>query len=85
MPDSFLRYWLNLENIIPIKVDLVEAGLASGLPCDAARPPVWVTVTIPKGHPSYLAAVKTSDCEGCTHYDATTRLFASENYYSLLC
>ena len=32
MSDSFLRYWRILEAIIPIKVDLVEAGLAYGLP-----------------------------------------------------
>ena len=37
MSDSFLRYWRNLEATIPIKVDLVEAGLASGLPCVADR------------------------------------------------
>ena len=35
--DSFLRYWRILEAIIPIKVDLVDAGLASGLPCAADR------------------------------------------------
>ena len=35
--DSFLRYWRVLEAIIPIKVDLVEAGLASGLPRAADR------------------------------------------------
>ena len=56
MSDSILRYWRILEAIIPIKVDLVEAGLASRLPCaadhhGAAKPPVWVTVTVPKGHP----------------------------------
>ena len=32
MSDSFLRYWRNLEAIIPVKVEFVEAGLASGLP-----------------------------------------------------
>ena len=37
MYDSFLRYWRILEAIIRIKVDLVEAGLASGLPCAADR------------------------------------------------
>ena len=32
MSDSFLSHWRNLEAIIRIKVDLVEADLASGLP-----------------------------------------------------
>ena len=32
MSDSFLRYSRNLEDIIPVKVEFVEAGLASGLP-----------------------------------------------------
>ena len=32
MSDSFLTDWRNLEAIIPIKVEFVEAGLASGLP-----------------------------------------------------
>ena len=32
MSDSFLSHWRNLEAIIPIKVEFVEAGLASGLP-----------------------------------------------------
>ena len=31
MSDWLLRYWRILEAIIPIKVDLVEADLASGL------------------------------------------------------
>ena len=35
MYDSFLRYWRILEAIIPVKVDLIEASLASGLPCAA--------------------------------------------------
>ena len=37
MSDSFLRYWRNLEAIIPVKVEFVEAGLASGLPRAADR------------------------------------------------
>ena len=51
MSDSFLSHWRNLEDIILIKVDLVEAGLASGLPWDAARHPLWVTMTVPRGNP----------------------------------
>ena len=35
MSDSFLRFWRILEAIIPVKVDLIEASLASGLPCAA--------------------------------------------------
>ena len=35
--DSFLRYWRNLESIIPVKVEFVEAGLVSGLPRAADR------------------------------------------------
>ena len=30
--DSFLNYWRNLEAMIPVEVEFVEAGLASGLP-----------------------------------------------------
>ena len=35
--DLFLRYWLALDAIIPVKVEFVEAGLASGLLRAAAR------------------------------------------------
>ena len=38
MSDSFLSYWRNLEAIIPVKVEFVEAGLASVLPRTADRP-----------------------------------------------
>ena len=37
MSDSFLCYWRGLEAIIPVKVEFVEAGLASGLPRAADR------------------------------------------------
>ena len=70
---------------MPVKVEFVEAGLASGLlrhshdqasslgHCEPSR----------RGTPSYLAAVKTLECEGGTHYDATTRFVTAAN--SLLC
>ena len=35
--DSFLRYWRNLEAIIPVKVEFAETGLAFGLPRAADR------------------------------------------------
>ena len=35
--DSVLDYWRNLEAIIPVKVEFVEADLASGLPRAADR------------------------------------------------
>ena len=37
MSDSVLRYWHTLDAIIPVKVEFVEAGLASGLPRAADR------------------------------------------------
>ena len=55
--DSFLRYWRNLEAIIPVKVEFVEAGLASGLPRAAdhdrhgySQASALGPVTIPKGN-----------------------------------
>ena len=69
MSDSFLHYWRILEAIIPIKVDLVEASLASGLPCAADRHGRGQASSLnrrddPQGAPpSYLTAFKTSDCE----------------------
>ena len=38
MSDSFLRYWRGLEAIILVKVESVEADLASGLSRTADRP-----------------------------------------------
>ena len=37
MFESFLRYWYSLEAIIPVKVEFLEAGLASGLSRAADR------------------------------------------------
>ena len=37
MSNLLLSYWRNLKDIIPVKVEFVEAGLASGLPRAADR------------------------------------------------
>ena len=88
MSDSFLRYWYSLEAIIPVKVEFVEAGLASGLSRAADRHVHDQASSLgfrvdPKGTPSCIEAVKTCDSEGGTHYDATTRFVMAAN--SLLC
>ena len=88
MSDSFLRYSHNLEDIIPVKVEFVEAGLASGLPraqivTATARPPLWVSVTIPKGQPLLPRSRQGIRLREGTHYDATTRFVMAAN--SLLC
>ena len=89
MSDSFLRYWYSLEAIILVKVEFVEAGLASGLRRAADRHGHDQASSLGRrfdqqsGTLSYLSAVKTSNCEGGTHYNSTTRFVQAAN--SLLC
>ena len=82
MSDSFLCYWRGLEAIIPVKVEFVEAGLASGLLRHShSRQASFMgrREISRRGAPSHPAAIKTSDCEGGTPYDATPRFVTAAN------
>ena len=89
MSNLLLSYWRNLKDIIPVKVEFVEAGLASGLPRAAdhdrhshGQASSFSFRDDPQGAPR-PAAIKTLDYEGAIHYDATTRFVTAAN--SLLC
>ena len=74
---------------MPVKVEFLEAGLASGLSRAADRHGHGQASSLGRreisrrGAPSNPAAIKTSDCEGGTPYDATPRFVTAPN--SLLC
>ena len=85
MSDSFLSYWRNLEAIIPVKVDLVEAGLASGLsraadPHGGSQASCLGHRDSPQGEPPPTSQrTRHPTARGGTHYDATARFVTAAN------